>query len=356
MTPLGGLAVQRWTGASKAAVPVLAIAIALLAAGPFLFSAEAIDRLTTLFIYVILAAMWNALAGYGGLVSVGQQAFFGLGAYAAIRLSDFGVGVGPALLIGAVLAGVSAIPLAVVMPRLTLGEFAVGMWVVAAACHLLVDLDPLVNGETGTSLIALNAYAPAVRRADIYWLALAATIGLLAMIFVLLRSRLGAAIQAIRDDEVGAASIGIRVLASKRLIFILAGFGCAVAGMLWIASSITFQPRTYFGIQWTAYMVFMALVGGIGTFEGPLIGAVIFFAIETWFGESGVWYMVVLAAVAILFALFLPRGLWGTVEDRFGLRLLPVGYFVRRRGPAAHQRLNEPEGVPNEAAGAGRGD
>jgi branched-chain amino acid transport system permease protein len=148
-------------------------------------------------------------------------------------------------------------------------------------------------------------------------------------VFVLLRGRLGASVQAIRDDEDAAQSVGVRVLAAKRTIFFLAAFGCALAGSLWLATSISFQPRTYFGIQWTAYMIFMVLVGGLGTFEGPIIGGVIFFLIEYLFGQTGVWYLIGLGAAAIVFALFLPRGLWGSIEDKFGIRLLPVGYTLR---------------------------
>ena len=76
-------------------------------------------------------------------------------------------------------------------------------------------------------------------------------------------------------------------------------------------------------------MIFMVLVGGLGTFEGPIIGAIVFFVIQNQFGDNGVWYLVGLGAAAILFALFLPRGLWGEIEARTGLRLLPVGYRVR---------------------------
>ena len=110
---------------------------------PLLFDANVVDNLTTLFIYVILSVMWNALAGYAGLVSVGQQAFFGLGAYFAIQLSYYGVGVYPALLLGAVLAAILSLPLSLLMLRLRGGEFAIGMWVVAELARLLVVLDPV---------------------------------------------------------------------------------------------------------------------------------------------------------------------------------------------------------------------
>ena len=332
MSKLPPFTVERWTRLSAATTVVTAVLLVVLAAGPLLFTANIVDSLTTLFIYLILAVMWNALAGYGGLVSVGQQAFFGLGAYFAIQLSHYGVSVYPALVLGALIAGLLSLPISLLMLRLRAGEFAIGMWVVAELAHLLVVLDQLINGETGVSLIALNAYGPDDRRAYNYWMALVSMVVLLGLVFALLRGRPGASVQAIRDDEDAAESIGVRVLATKRTIFFLAAFGCALAGTLWLATLITFQPRTYFGIQWTAYMIFMVLVGGLGTFEGPIIGAVIFFLIEYLFGETGVWYLVGLGASAVVFALFLPRGLWGTVEDRLEIRLLPVGYRLRMTG------------------------
>jgi branched-chain amino acid transport system permease protein len=321
--------VERWSALSVASVGAAVAIILLLALGPQLFSANAIDQLTTLFIYVLLAVTWNALAGYGGLVSIGQQAFFGLGAYAAVRLADAGVSVYPALLIAALIVGLVALPISSFMLRLRAGEFAIGMWVVAALAHLLVNLDTLVRGETGTSLIALNAYPAETRHALTYWTALGGMVLLIGALFALLRSPLGAAIQAIRDNEGAAASVGVRVMRTKRIIFVLAAVGVALAGALWLATTITFQPKTYFSVQWTAYMIFMVLVGGLGTFEGPILGAILFFGIEAWFGATGVWYLVGLGAAALLFALFLPKGLWGWVDGRLGLRLLPVGRWLR---------------------------
>ena len=329
MSARHGISIQRWTRLSAATVAVLALLAVALALGPLYLGANAVDRLTTLFIYVILAAMWNALAGYGGLVSVGQQAFFGVGAYAAIRLSSFGMGVYPALVLGAVFAGIVALLVSSFALRLRGGEFAIGMWVLAELFHLLVNLDRLINGETGKSLIALNAFAPEARRDYNYWLALVSMLGLGLLIFLLLRGRLGSSVQAIRDNEEAAASLGVKVLAAKRVLFVVAGAGCGLAGTLYLATSISFQPATYFGVRWTAYMIFMALVGGLGTFEGPILGAIVFFVMESLFGASGVWYLVGLGATAVVFALYLPRGLWGSLEERFGLRLLPVGYRLR---------------------------
>ncbi|EKN00390.1 branched-chain amino acid ABC transporter permease [Acidocella sp. MX-AZ02] len=249
--------VQRWTRRSIASTAlIVALNLALLA-GPLLLSANAVDHLTTLFVYVMLAITWNALAGYGGLVSVGQQLFFGFGAYGAIRLSQAGVPVYAALLLGGVSSAVLALIVSSFMLKLRAGEFAIGMWVLAALVQLLVSLDPIVQGATGTSLLALNSFAPAARRADTYWFGLLAMAGVALLLFLLLRSRLGAAVQAIRDNEEAARSVGVQVGRTKRIIFVLAALGAGMAGAVWLATSISFQPNTYFGVQWTAYMIFI---------------------------------------------------------------------------------------------------
>ena len=200
------------------------------------------DKLTTLFIYVILAAMWNALAGYAGLVSVGQQAFFGLGAYGAIKLVDQGVGVYPSLVLGALLAGALSIPIALVMLRLRGGEFAIGMWVVAEVCFGLVILDQSVGGATGTSLIGLNAYSPHAQRSYNYWLALGSMVVLLLLLLGLLRSRTGASLQAIRDDEDAAGRSASASSSARASCSCSRASGARMAGALYLATNITFQP------------------------------------------------------------------------------------------------------------------
>lgn len=323
-------AVRRWSRLSRlamAGVGAFAIALALV---PFALSTYATEQLTELFLLAILAAMWNALAGYGGLISIGQQAFLGLGAYATIFASQRGVPPYLAMVIAALAAGVLALPVSLLVLRLRGGQFAIGTWVVAEVLALLVALDHDVGGGTGVSLTGLNIYPPADRQAYTYWLTLAFGILVLGLMFGLLRSPTGAALQAIRDDEEAAASLGVRVETSKRLLFVLAAFGCGAAGALTLANTLFIQPQSIFGVQWTAYMIFMALVGGLGTFEGPLIGAVAFFAIQHWFADLGAWYLIGLGATAIAFALVLPRGLWGWVEQRFHLQLFPVGYRIER--------------------------
>lgn len=292
------------------------VAMVALATLPWLGSALVVDKLTYLFILVMFAVMWNLLAGYAGLVSVGQQAFIGLGGYALIRLVDAGLPPFPMIFVAALLAGLVAWAMSWFVLRMKAGEFAIATWVIAETIRSIVMFDPIVQGETGTSLLALNAYDPDLRRMVLYLLSLGSMVVMVWGTWVLLQRRIGAESQAIRDDEDAAASVGISTFQVKQRIYIIASVGCAVAGALWLASAITFQPRTSFGVQWSVFMLFMVLVGGIGTFIGPIIGALLFFALQEIFGDFGAWYLAGVGIVAILFALYLPRGIVGLWLDK----------------------------------------
>ncbi|MHB8868150.1 MAG: branched-chain amino acid ABC transporter permease [Thermoleophilia bacterium] len=329
--PVGGVRpnVQRWTRLSRAFVgSVVGVAI-LLAFVPVTLSANVTQKLTAFFILVMLATMWNALAGYGGLVSVGQQAYIGIGAYGTVWLAHQGVSPYPAMMLATLFSGVVAVVFSFLLLRLRGGQFAIATWVVAEVFRVVVSLDKGLGAGTGISLIELNRYDLAQRQAYTYWLTLFCAVALMAGLFVLLRSRLGASLQAIRDDEDAAASVGVRVLWGKRVLYVFAGLGCGAVGATMLANTLFIQPNSVFGVNWMAFAIFMVLVGGLGTIEGPVIGAAALFLIQDWFSDLGVWYLIGLGVVAILFALLLPRGVWGTIEGRFGIQLMPVGYRVR---------------------------
>lgn len=295
----------------------VAIALFLLAL-PLFGSALIVDKLTLLMVYIILAVMWNLLAGYAGLVSVGQQAFIGLSGYFVLRLVESGTPPFVALVLGAVLVIVVAWPLSWFTLRLKAAEFAVAMWVIAEAFRSIVMFDPLVQGETGRSLVTLNAIDADLRRTAVYLLAVLSVCGAMAVSYILLRGRIGAESQAIRDDEEAARSVGVSTMRVKRWIFLISALGCALAGTIWLASAITYQPRTAFGINWTVFMLFMVLVGGLGSYLGPVVGALLFFALQELFGDFGAWYLAGVGIVAVLFALYAPRGVIGLITDRTG--------------------------------------
>ena len=329
--------VERWTWLSGSFTAAVVALLVVLALGPALFSQNALGNLTELDFLVILAIMWNALAGYGGLVSVGQQAFIGIGAYAVVYLSvQHSMNPYVAMVVATFVGAGLSIPIAAVVLWLRGGAFAIGMWVVSEVAAILVSLDSSLGGGTGTSaVLAFNLrYSPVQRLKYTYWAALVGAAVVLVVIFVLLRSRIGASLQAIRDDEGAAAAVGVRVLLGKGVLFVIAGAGCTAAGAIilaWQLSILPLGPDSIFGVNWTAKMIFMVLVGGLGTFEGPIVGAIILYLLETYVSSSlGVWYLVLLGGIAIGVALFIPRGIWGTVQDRFNLQLLPVGYRLRR--------------------------
>jgi branched-chain amino acid transport system permease protein len=324
------LAVRRSSASSRLASGGFAAVLVGLFAVPTLFTTNVVQQLTSLLLFVILAVMWNALAGYGGMVSIGQPAFIGFGAYATIWLTQHAVPWYFAIALAACACAVLAALVSVLVLRLKGGQFAVGTWVIAETLALLVVLNQDLGGGTGVSLQGLSGYAPEMRRAYVYWLTLVCTLLLLGLVFLLLRLKTGAALQAIRDDEEAAASLGVRVRPLKFWVFVLAGFGCGAAGALTLANTLFIQPQSIFGVQFSAAMIFMVLVGGLGTFEGPILGAVIYFVVQQQFADQGAWYLIGLGAVAMLFALFLPRGLWSLVADRIPFELLPVGYRLQQ--------------------------
>jgi branched-chain amino acid transport system permease protein len=325
--------VQRSSPMSRIGCGALILTGLALFAVPQVFDTNIVQQLTSLLIFLILAAMWNALAGYAGLVSVGQQAFIGFGAYGTILITQQGVQPYLAMILAAVASAPLAAVLSLLVLRLRGGQFAVGTWVVAEAIALLVALHQGLGGGTGISLRGLNVYPREVRTAFTYWLTLGFAVLLLLLLFLLLRNRSGVALQAIRDDEEAAASLGVRVGRLKFVLFVLAGFGCGAAGAL--ANTLFIQPQSIFGVQWSAYLIFMVLVGGLGTFEGPIIGAILFFVIQYEFADLGAWYLIGLGLIAVAFALLLPRGLWSLINDRLHIRLLPIGYHLIQRGKKA---------------------
>jgi branched-chain amino acid transport system permease protein len=279
---------------------------------------------------LVLAQMWNLLAGYGGVVSIGQQAFLGLGGYALFVLAD-DVGVDPFLCVplAGIIAALLAVPTAKVVFRLRGGYFAVGTWVVAEVYRLLIANTSAWGGGSGKSLAAVREYSKAVRESTTYWIALAVAVGAIAFVYLLLRSRHGLALTSIRDSERASESQGINVSGTKLWVYIASAAGCGLAGALYFLNTVRISPDAAFNVGWTAYIIFIVVIGGIGTIEGPIIGTLLFFLLRGALADYGTWYLIVLGAVAVLVMVKFPKGLWGFVQERFDLRFFPVQRRVR---------------------------
>ena len=315
-----------WTGVGAVVVVVV------LALFPYLVYSGTTTILVQAFIVLTLASMWNLLAGYAGLVSVGQQAFVGLGAYFVLILAIHGSSPFAAIPVAAVGCGVAALPMWWLVSRLRSGYFAIATWVLAATIMLVIERFSSIGGGTGMPLPGLSGLDPTLLTAYTYWAGLAVTVVSMAAIYLLLRGRLGLVLTAIRDDEVAARSSGARVGLARLLVFVVAGAGCGAAGALLAISQLQVQPSAVFSVQWTAEMAFATIIGGLGTIEGPIVGTAVYIVLQQALASYNAWYLIVLGLVAMAVALFARRGLWGLVDEHLNIRLFPVGYWLRTPG------------------------
>src|SRR3954451_2947913 len=309
--------------------------VVVLTAVPYLAGAGLVSTLVNLFILLTMASMWNLLAGYAGMVSVGQQAFIGAGAYVTLILAQRGINPFVAIPFSVVITAAVAFPVSLLLLRLRGGYFAIATWVVADVFQLVIGRFPTLGGGTGIGLPGVRDIDPTLLLKLTYWAALAVVVISLGGTYLLLRGRLGLVLQARRDDETAPRTIGGRVLRARRIVYLVAAAGCGAAGAIVIISQLNVQPTAAFSVGWTAQMIFVTVIGGIGTLEGPIVGTIVFYALQQTLSDQGAWYLVLLGVVAIAIAIWSPRGIWGFVADRLGLRLFPVGYWVTWLTPSS---------------------
>ena len=322
--------VEHATRSSRVGVALIAVMLVVLAFAPYWGDRQMLRLLAEIYTFVALASLWNLLAGYAGLVSVGQQAFVGLGGYLLFALAIL-VDVHPivAILIAGPIGALVAIPVAALIFRLRGAYFAIGTWVVAEVFRLLASQISVLGGGSGISLPAAVVIAMApnrqMREFETYWLALALTGVILGAIVALLRSRHGLALTAIRDNELAAQSNGVDVWRIKFIVYVLTAFGTAMIGALIFLQKLRISPDTAFSVnEWTAFVIFITVIGGIGRIEGPIIGTVIFFLLRQVLADLGSLYLLMMGAVAIVVMLWAPKGIWGLIVERLGWQALPL--------------------------------
>ena len=330
----------RTRASSIAAIALVALVLVGLAL-PAFASRSLIQDLFFILTMLTLAQLWNLIAGYGGMVSVGQQAFVGIGAYAMFAgVILWGWDPVPAILLGGVAAFLLAIPMAFFAFRLQGAYFAIGTWVIAEVARLMVAQWKTLGGGTGTSLpreatsdiMGVQVVADlfglrdaAARDVLAYWLALFLALGTMAVIYALLRSRTGLALAAVRDNDNAAQSVGVDARAVKWAVFLAAAAMTGIVGALIYMQTARISPDAAFSVtNWTAYVIFIVVIGGIGRLEGPILGVLVFWGLQTAFADYGAWYLFALGLIAIVTMLFAPRGLWGLVADKTGFALFPI--------------------------------
>jgi branched-chain amino acid transport system permease protein len=329
--------VTRSSNAARLAALLGAIALIILIAAPWWAGRADMRLLGELFLYLALASLWNLMAGYAGLVSVGQQAYVGFGGYMLFALTMF-AGVHPIVAIAAagVLGALVSVPVAVLMFRLRGAYFAIGTWVIAEVFRLSFAQISALGGGSGSSLpvaiVKSLAGSRSARESLSYWLALGAAILVVAAVYLFLRSRKGLALTAIRDNELAAGSLGIDIWRTKFTVYVVTSALTAMIGALIFLQKLRISPDAAFSVNdWTAFVIFIVVIGGIGTIEGPIIGTLIFFALRETLADLGTIYLMVLGVVAIVVMLKFPKGVWGFVRERFDLQLFPLAYRVTRK-------------------------
>ena len=333
MTP----SITRTAKASRIAAIVAVLLLALLLAAPWWGATSTLRLVGEFMVYLALASLWNLLAGYTGLVSVGQQAYVGFGSYVMMSLCLL-LGWHPLLAVpvAGIAAVVIALPVGKLVFRLQGAYFAIGTWVVAEVFRLFAAQVTVLGGGSGISLptqaLKLMAATKFWREATIYWLALALGVGALALVYGLLRSRIGLALTAIRDSEVASSSLGINIGKVKYAVYVAVAGMTAMVGTLITLQKIRVSPDAAFSVNdWTAFVIFIVVIGGIGTIEGPILGTIVYFLLREFLADLGSIYLLLLGALAIIIMLVAPKGIWGYIAGRWNISLFPTGYVVNHK-------------------------
>lgn len=331
--------VSRISRTSTIAMGFIGLIVLGLICAPWWAGRADMRLMAEIFLYISLASLWNLMAGYAGLVSVGQQAYVGLGGYALFGLAMLG-GVPPllAIVLSGSLGALIAMPVALLIFRLRGAYFAIGTWVVAEVFRLTAAQISVLGGGSGKSLsptiIKALADGRSAREALTYWMALGLCILVIGSVVLFLRSRRGLALTAIRDNELAAKSLGINIWRTKFIVYVITGGLTGLTGALIFLQKIRISPDAAFSTNdWTAFVIFIVVIGGIGTLEGPIIGTLIFFALRQTLADMGTIYLIVLGALAIVIMLRAPKGLWGLVREKTGAELFPLV------APCARSRL-----------------
>ena len=298
---------------------IVLTAIVLLLSLPGWASQYTILIFTLFGLYLALAQMWNLLAGYTGLISLGQQIFVGLGAYTlAVLTLYYDWPVWLSILSGGFLCALFALVISIPLFRMSGVYFAVGSWIVAEA--LMIWFSNWAYTKKGMGLFIKAAYNVSINQ--VYYAAIIMGICSVALVYFLLKSKLGLALMAMRDDPGAAEGIGINGFRSKLWCFLIASFMTGTAAGILYLNQIFVQPYSAFGIAWTVRLCFIVIIGGIGTVEGPIVGALIYVLLQQYLAEYASISLILLGSISVIVMLVAPKGIMGTVQDKLGYEFL----------------------------------
>jgi branched-chain amino acid transport system permease protein len=314
---------------------ILALLAVMLFAAPWIFDPASLQILTELLCLLVLAVMWNLLAGYADIVTIGQHGFVGIGCYAFYAFAVL-VGVDPflAVLLAGPVALVFALPAMVIIFRLRAAYLSVGTWVVAEVMMLGAGKFSAFGAGLGVSLpvsVVRRFGSQIVERfTTIYVMSLILAVVAMGATYILMRSATGIGLTAMRDNEEAAGTAGVNLFRSRVICFLWTAPFLGFAGALITLQKLRIAPAASFSIiDWTVYVIFIVVIGGVGSFEGPIIGTFVFFVIREYLQGWGVWHFIVLGCAAIAVILIEPRGIWGILRRVVPGDLIPVSHSPR---------------------------
>ena len=280
-----------------------------------------INLFSLLFLYMSLGQMWNLLAGYSGMISLGQQIFVGLGGYTiAVMTERLGQGVFLSFLAAIGVSVAFAFVISFPIFKMRGIYFTIGTWIIAEALSVYFVNWSFVNYAIGFNIRIGYSFSPRI----IYFMAFLIAIGAIAIVYFLLRSKTGLALMAIRDDTNAAEVRGVKLYQTKLKIFLITSGYTALIGAVLYLNFVYIVPRAAFAIDWTVIMVFIVIIGGIGTIEGPIVGAVAYIFIRQYLYNFPGISLIILGVVAVAIILSIPKGIMGTLHARFGFELFSV--------------------------------
>jgi branched-chain amino acid transport system permease protein len=299
--------------------------IALGIAFPLVFSSAWIVNIGVLtLMYAALAVAWNLFSGYSGYISLGQVAFFGLGAYSlAITFEHFGIGSGynPFYALPLVGAGVAlaSLPVAWIALRTRHMTFAiVTLTLLFVVQQLAFNLHSLTHGSSGLE-IPPPSFGVDTYDQPFYYAMFALVLAGLGICWLVLRSKLGLMLLAIREDEEKARGLGVRVTGAKLTAWWLSIWITAMVGGVWAYYQSFIYPQFAVDPLITIAMVLMTFLGGRGTLWGPIIGAFILESGQQYLAYTlggSRFYLIAYALVFLLIMLVLPRGIVPSLRRR----------------------------------------
>ncbi len=299
---------------------LLVVVLLLLALLPmFPNSAYLVSTVTLIMIYMALGQMWNLLGGYAGLLSLGMQAFIGIGGYSlAVFSIDAGLNIFVAVFLGGVISVLFGLVVSPALFKMTGVYFAIGTWVVAEALMIFFSNWSVVDYAKG--IMIRSVYF--LTGEQIYYIAVLLGVISVLVVYLLMRSKTGLALMAIRDNPAAAESMGVKIFSTKLKCYMIACFFTGITGGVAYINLAYITPSASISTQWTIAMTFMVIIGGIGTMEGPIIGSIIYVALTQYLYNFPGISMTILGAIAVAAIMVVPNGIMGTIHNKTGFELL----------------------------------